>query len=144
MRLPYGAVERAFFVRENVFVNVASRGIRKTRKCCSLCPPRRQQIRQHWHCCSLCCSFCPSGRQQIINFICRRFVRLSNHSHADCFSNLFRGQGRPHERFQGKPEVVNEMKEKLRQGPSMAVVNQVIFYRERVKEDETFFNPVYW
>ncbi|MBQ7665688.1 MAG: acylphosphatase [Synergistaceae bacterium] len=46
--------------------------------------------------------------------------------------------------FQGKPEVVNEMKEKLRQGPSMAVVNQVIFYRERVKEDETFFNPVYW
>ena len=74
MRLPYGAVERAFFVRENVFVNVASRGIRKTRKCCSLCPPRRQQIRQHWHCCSLCCSFCPPRRQQILNWA---FLRLA-------------------------------------------------------------------
>ena len=49
-RQPHGAVERAY-LRENVFVNVASRGIRKTRKCCSLCPPRRQQIRQHWRGC---------------------------------------------------------------------------------------------
>jgi len=40
--------------------------LEKTRKCCSLCPSRRQQIRQHWHCCSLCCSFCPPGRQQIV------------------------------------------------------------------------------
>jgi hypothetical protein len=45
-RQPHGAVERAN-LRENVFVNVASRGIRKTRKCCSLCPPRRQQILQY-------------------------------------------------------------------------------------------------
>ncbi len=46
--------------------------------------------------------------------------------------------------FQGKPELVNEMKEKLRYGPSMAIVRQVIFYRERVKEDETNFDSVYW
>ena len=45
--------------------------------------------------------------------------------------------------FQGMPECVNEMKEKLKQGPSMAVVRQVIFYRERVKEEETYFGPVY-
>ena len=85
MRLPYGAVERAFFVRENVFVNVASRGIRKTRKCCSLCPPRRQQIRQHWHCCSLCCSFCPPRRQQILNWA---FLRLAAQNLTGCSSVL--------------------------------------------------------
>ena len=45
--------------------------------------------------------------------------------------------------FQGVPECVAEMKEKLRQGPSMAVVRQVIFYRERVKQDETYFGPIY-
>ena len=45
--------------------------------------------------------------------------------------------------FQGNPEPVSEMKEKLRHGPSMAIVKQVIFYRERVKDDETFFGPVY-
>ena len=45
--------------------------------------------------------------------------------------------------FQGVPECVNEMKEKLRQGPSMAIVRQIIFYRERVKDDETYFGPVY-
>ena len=46
--------------------------------------------------------------------------------------------------FQGKSEMVNEMKEKLRHGPSMAIVNQVIFYRERVKDEETNFSPLYW
>ena len=46
--------------------------------------------------------------------------------------------------IQGRPELVNEMKEKLRRGPSMAIVRQVIFYRERVKEDETNFSPVYF
>ena len=45
--------------------------------------------------------------------------------------------------FQGKPEQVNGMKEKLRHGPSRAIVTQVIFYRERVKDDETNFGPVY-
>ena len=41
-------------------------------KCCSLCPSRRQQIRQHWQCCSKCCSFCPLRRQQILNWEFRR------------------------------------------------------------------------
>ena len=45
--------------------------------------------------------------------------------------------------MQGVPECVNEMKEKLRTGPSMAVVKQVIFYRERVKNDETYFGEIY-
>ena len=51
--------------------------------------------------------------------------------------------GRVEAVFQGMPECVNEMKEKLRQGPPMASVRQIIFYRERVKEDETYFGPVY-
>ena len=45
--------------------------------------------------------------------------------------------------IQGMPEMVNEMKEKLRQGPSMAVVRQVIFYRERVNQEESNFGAVY-
>ena len=45
--------------------------------------------------------------------------------------------------IQGMPEMVSEMKEKLRRGPSMAIVRQVIFYRERVKDDETNFGAVY-
>ena len=45
--------------------------------------------------------------------------------------------------IQGMPEMVGEMKEKLRRGPSMAIVRQVIFYRERVKDDETNFGAVY-
>lgn len=45
--------------------------------------------------------------------------------------------------FQGKPELVNEMKEKVKRGPSMALVRQVIFYNERVKDEETFFGSVY-
>lgn len=51
--------------------------------------------------------------------------------------------GRVEAVFQGSPECVNEMKEKLRRGPSMAIVRQVVFYRERVKDDETYFGPVY-
>ena len=45
--------------------------------------------------------------------------------------------------IQGMPEMVNEMKEKLYQGPSMAVVRQVIFYRERVNQEESNFGAVY-
>ena len=45
--------------------------------------------------------------------------------------------------IQGMPEMVNEMKEKLRRGPSMAVVKQVIFYRERVNQEESNFGAVY-
>ena len=45
--------------------------------------------------------------------------------------------------IQGMPEMVSEMKEKLHQGPSMAVVKQVIFYRERVNQEESNFGAVY-
>ncbi|MBQ7169258.1 MAG: acylphosphatase [Synergistaceae bacterium] len=45
--------------------------------------------------------------------------------------------------IQGMPECVNEMKEKLRQGPTMAIVRQVIFYRERVNQEESNFGAVY-
>lgn len=55
--------------------------------------------------------------------------------------NLF--DGRVEIVFQGKPENVNAMKERLKKGPPMAIVRQVIFYRERVKDDETCFEPVY-
>ena len=44
-------------------------------KCCFLCPPRRQQTRQHWHCCFKCCSFCPPGRQQTLNSVVRLHLR---------------------------------------------------------------------
>ena len=52
-------------------------------KCCSCCPLRRQQMRQHWPCCSLCCSFCPPGRQQILNW------RFSQLYHCDSFSRAY-------------------------------------------------------
>ena len=42
--------------------------------------------------------------------------------------------------FQGLPENVEEMKKKLKRGPSMALVRQIFFYKERVKDDETFFD----
>ena len=45
--------------------------------------------------------------------------------------------------FQGKPECVAEMKEKLKRGPTMAIVRQVIFYNEKVKDDETNFGSFY-
>ena len=51
--------------------------------------------------------------------------------------------GRVEAVFQGMPECVNEMKEKLRQGPPMSKVTQIIFYRERVKDDESYFGSVY-
>ena len=41
--------------------------------------------------------------------------------------------------IQGRPENVSEMKEKLKRGPSMAVVKELIFYNEKVRPDETFF-----
>ena len=45
--------------------------------------------------------------------------------------------------FQGKPKCVAEMKDRLKRGPSMAVVKQLIFYNEPVKNDETFFGCVW-
>ena len=52
--------------------------------------------------------------------------------------NLFDGSVEVY--FQGLPENVKEMKEKLKRGPSMALVRQILFYKERVKDDETFFD----
>ena len=46
--------------------------------------------------------------------------------------------------FQGKPECVAEMKEKLKRGSSMSVVSRVIFYNEKVRHDETFFGTVWY
>ena len=45
--------------------------------------------------------------------------------------------------FQGKLELVEEMKKKVKRGPSMALVRQVIFYNERVQDNETFFGSIY-
>ena len=83
-----------------------------------------------------------SGRVQHVGFrywACEQAERLGLTGNVE---NL--PDGRVQVVFQGKSELVNEMKEKLRHGPSMAIVNQVIFYRERVKEGETNFSPQYW
>lgn len=82
-----------------------------------------------------------SGRVQHVGFrywACEQAERLGL---TGTVENLF--DGRVEMVFQGPPEMVSEMKEKLRTGPSMAVVKQVIFYRERVKNDETNFGAVY-
>ncbi|MBQ6772841.1 MAG: acylphosphatase [Synergistaceae bacterium] len=82
-----------------------------------------------------------SGRVQHVGFrywACEQAERLGL---TGTVENL--PDGRVEVVFQGKPELVNEMKEKLKQGPSMAIVRQVIFYRERVNDSETFFGPVY-
>ena len=42
--------------------------------------------------------------------------------------------------FQGKPDCVSEMKEKLKSGSRLSVVSEIIFYNEKVKENETFFS----
>ncbi len=46
--------------------------------------------------------------------------------------------------FQGKKSLVDEMKVKIKRGPSMALVRQVIFYNEKVLENETYFGSIYW
>ena len=82
-----------------------------------------------------------SGRVQHVGFrywACEQAERLGL---TGTVENL--PDGRVEVVFQGRPEFVNEMKEKLKQGPSMAIVRQVIFYRERVNDNETFFGPVY-
>lgn len=82
-----------------------------------------------------------SGRVQHVGF------RYWAHEHAErlgltgTVENL--DDGRVEVVIQGMPECVNEMKEKLRSGPSMAIVRQVIFYRERVNQEETNFGAVY-
>ena len=82
-----------------------------------------------------------SGRVQHVGFrywACEQAERLGLTGSVE---NLY--DGRVEVIFQGKPEAVAEMKEKLTRGPSMAIVRQVIFYKEKVKNDETFFGSIY-
>ncbi len=82
-----------------------------------------------------------SGRVQHVGFrywACQQAERLGLTGTVENLSD-----GRVEVVMQGVPECVNEMKEKLRSGPSMAIVKQVIFYRERVKNDETYFGEIY-
>ena len=82
-----------------------------------------------------------SGRVQHVGFrywACEQAERLGLTGNVE---NL--DDGRVEVVMQGPPEMVNEMKEKLRQGPTMAVVRQVIFYRERVDQEESNFGAVY-
>ena len=82
-----------------------------------------------------------SGRVQHVGFrywACEQAERLGLTGNVE---NL--DDGRVEVVVQGLPEMVNEMKEKLRHGPSMAVVRQVIFYRERVDQEESNFGAVY-
>ncbi len=46
--------------------------------------------------------------------------------------------------FQGKRDCVDEMKVKLKRGPTMALVRQAIFYNEKVVENETNFGSIWW
>lgn len=82
-----------------------------------------------------------SGRVQHVGFrywTCEQAERLGL---TGTVENL--PDGRVEVVMQGAPEMVSEMKEKLRRGPSMAIVKQVIFYRERVKDDETNFGEIW-
>ncbi len=45
--------------------------------------------------------------------------------------------------FQGDEKSVDEMKASLQKGSPLSLVKQIIFYNERIKEDETNFAPVY-
>ena len=82
-----------------------------------------------------------SGRVQHVGYRYWAFEQAERLGLTGSVENL--SDGRVEVVFQGMPECVNEMKERLKQGPSMAVVRQVIFYRERVREEETYFGPVY-
>ncbi len=82
-----------------------------------------------------------SGRVQHVGYRYWAFEQAERLGLTGSVENLT--DGRVEVVFQGMPECVNEMKEKLRKGPPMAIVRQVIFYRERVKQDEAYFGPVY-
>lgn len=82
-----------------------------------------------------------SGRVQHVGFrywACEQAERLGL---TGTVENL--PDGRVEVVMQGPLDCVREMKEKLHQGPSMAVVKQIIFYRERVDKEETNFGAVY-
>ena len=83
-----------------------------------------------------------SGRVQHVGFrswTCEQAERLGLTGSVENLSD-----GRVEVFFQGKPELVAEMKEKLKRGSPLSVVSQVIFYNEKVKLDETFFESVWW
>ena len=83
-----------------------------------------------------------SGRVQHVGFrswTCDQAERLGLTGSVE---NL--DDGRVEVFFQGKPEFVSEMKEKLKRGSPLSVVKQVIFYNERVKENETFFENLWF
>ena len=83
-----------------------------------------------------------AGRVQHVGFrywACEQAERLGL---TGTFENL--SDGRVEVIFQGKKDMVEEMKIKLKRGPSMALVRQILFYNEKIKEDETYFGPIYW
>ena len=82
-----------------------------------------------------------SGRVQHVGYRYWAFEQAERLGLTGSVENL--PDGRVEVVFQGMPDCVNELKEKLRPGPPMAVVRQIIFYRERVKQDETYFGPIY-
>ena len=82
-----------------------------------------------------------SGRVQHVGFrhwTCEQAERLNLTGSVE---NL--DDGRVEVFFQGKPDLVSEMKEKLKRGSRLSVVSQIIFYNERVKENETFFKNIW-
>ena len=81
-----------------------------------------------------------SGRVQHVGFrswTCEQAERLGLTGSVENLSD-----GRVEVFFQGKPELVAEMKEKLKRGSPLSVVSQVIFYNEKIKENETFFEAI--
>ena len=79
-----------------------------------------------------------SGRVQHVGFRYWTLEQAERLGLTGSVENLFDGSVEVY--FQGLPENVKDMKEKLKRGPSMALVRQILFYKERVKDDETFFN----
>ncbi|MBQ7196677.1 MAG: acylphosphatase [Synergistaceae bacterium] len=82
-----------------------------------------------------------SGRVQHVGFrswACEQAERLGL---TGTVENL--PDGRVEIIFQGKPELVAEMKEKLKRGSPLSIVSKVIFYNERVKPEETFFGTAW-
>ncbi len=81
-----------------------------------------------------------SGRVQYVGFrswTCQQAERLDLTGSVENLSD-----GSVEVFFQGKPENVAAMKEKLKCGPSMAIVKELIFYNEKIKLEETFFESI--
>lgn len=83
-----------------------------------------------------------AGRVQHVGFrswACEQAERLGLTGSVENLSD-----GRVEVIFQGKKDSVEEMKIKLKRGPSMALVRQIIFYNEKIVENETYFGSIYW